>query len=340
MNLKDSKYNQFELCNEMFETVELVRNFDPNVSQKYISAIRKKQKLFLIGEGSSRLFPANHMIYQNAIRHCGLDIFTEGATQSLEYDLSDCTVFGSSNSGKTKELINLFTKLKNQNHDALFGLTANLITPLESLLHIATILKCGREKAVAATKSVIEQALFYHSLYFNLMGEKMEGLNHLAELIKRTLETSIDPSLIYKLIEAPVIYFAGRSNGVAEEITLKTNEISHKRSGYLEGTYGVHGIEEALNKNDVIVVFDPFAGEEEKFKQVLKDGIGVEIIAIASRQTLFPTIQIPDAGNYRNYVELAMGWNILVEIGIELGLNLDKPEHARKIGNEYYQPYF
>ncbi|MCK7531813.1 MAG: hypothetical protein MZV63_12715 [Marinilabiliales bacterium] len=37
------------------------------------------------------------------------------------------------------------------------------------------MLKCGKENAVAATKSVVEQALFYDSLLRNLRGEKMTG---------------------------------------------------------------------------------------------------------------------------------------------------------------------
>lgn len=31
----------------------------------------------------------------------------------------------------------------------------------------------------------------------------------------------------------------------------------------------------------------------------------------------------------------AAGWNILVETGIALGINLDKAEWARKVGNEF-----
>jgi glucosamine--fructose-6-phosphate aminotransferase (isomerizing) len=29
------------------------------------------------------------------------------------------------------------------------------------------------------------------------------------------------------------------------------------------------------------------------------------------------------------------GWNVLVHVGVALGINLDKPERARKIGNEF-----
>jgi glutamine---fructose-6-phosphate transaminase (isomerizing) len=337
MNLTDERYARFALCQEMFDTIKLVSAFDPLETEGLLEPIRQKRKMFLTGEGSSRLFPAKHLVYQNAIRNSGIEIFTEYATQALEYDLTNSVVFGMSNSGKSRELINLFSYLNGNKHDAMYGITANSGTPLEKLVSRCFILKCGVEKAVAATKSVIEEALFYHSLHFHLLGIKMEGLQSLAGAIRVALETSIDPALILKIAEAPVVYFAGRNNGVAEEITLKTNEIARKPSGYFEGTYAVHGVEEAMNKKDVVIIFDPFREEEEKFKQVLSDGLGVQIIAIASRPTLFPTIRIPDGGNYRNYVELAMGWNVLTEVGIALGIDLDKTVHARKIGNEYME---
>ena len=45
--------------------------------------------------------------------------------------------------------------------------------------------------------------------------------------------------------------------------------------------------------------------------------------------------QTKDAGELSNYVYLAAGWNLLVEIGITLGIDLDKPTRARKVGNEF-----
>jgi glutamine---fructose-6-phosphate transaminase (isomerizing) len=299
MNLNNPIYSQFELCKEMIETTEVIRNFDPDISMKYLQSLQKRKKLLLTGEGSSRLLPAKHRIYQNSIRSCGVEIWTEGAAQALEYELTDFALFGVSNSCKTNELITLFNQLKISDHDALFGLTANDSTLVQALTHLSTLLKCGSEKAVATTKSMVEQTMFYHSLYLNLMGEKMDGQSHFADMFQEMLEIIIDRSLVKKLIEAPVIYFSGRNNGVAEEVVLKTNEIARKHSSYLEGTYVVHGIEEVLNPKDVVIIFDPFIKEEEKFKKLLVDIPGIEVITISSHQTLFNTIQIPDAGIYQ-----------------------------------------
>jgi glutamine---fructose-6-phosphate transaminase (isomerizing) len=38
--------------------------------------------------------------------------------------------------------------------------------------------------------------------------------------------------------------------------------------------------------------------------------------------------------NFNGYLQLLACWNLLVDVGLKLNLNLDKPEHARKIGNE------
>jgi len=77
-----------------------------------------------------------------------------------------------------------------------------------------------------------------------------------------------------------MIYFSGRNNGVAEELSLKANEITRKKSDYLEGTYAVHGIEEVMDKNDIVFVVDPIDEEVSKFQEVLEKGVGLKVVAI------------------------------------------------------------
>ena len=63
-------------------------------------------------------------------------------------------------------------------------------------------------------------------------------------------------------------------------------------------------------------------------------GVGLKVVAIADHDTPFETIRVPEAGDFKPYVMLCASWNLLVEIGIATGINLDKPERARKVGNE------
>jgi glucosamine--fructose-6-phosphate aminotransferase (isomerizing) len=335
MKLSEEKYNKYALVREMMETPEIIRSFNPEAAKRFSEAVRKHKGLFLTGEGSSRIFPAKRAIYTSLKEGMILPVVTDGCTQAEEYNLSDYAVFAASNSGQTKEVVRLTTGLKNKKHTAVFGLTANPKTKLEEIATDTHVLICGKENAVAATKSVIEQGLFYDALLRIVKGEKMDGLKELAEKTEQALTLKIEPSVTEIIRNASIIYFAGRNNGVAEELALKTNEITRKKSAFLEGTFAVHGIEEVMDKSEVLIWIEPFPAEQEKFKECLVSGVGMNIIAVSTKNTIFPTIIIPDGGQFAEYVQLAAGWNILVETGISLGINLDKPTRARKVGNEY-----
>ena len=335
MNLKEKKYNKYALVREMMETPGIIKSFNPAVSQRFVKTVKSRKGLFLTGEGSSRLFPAKRAIYSTLKKKYLIPVITEGCTQAREYNLNDYTVFTASNSGQTKEVIRLVNVLKKNNHNAIFGLTANKNTRLEEFATDTHVLSCGKEDAVAATKSVIEQGLFYDSLMRNLRGEKMEGLKSLAEKTEQVLTAKIDKGIIDIIKNANIIYFAGRDNGVAAELALKTNEITRKKSAFLEGTFALHGIEEVMDKNEVMILVDPFDVDQDKFHECLVKGVGINIIAVSAGKTMFPTISIPKDDQYAEYIQLTAGWNILVETGIALGIDLDHPKRARKVGNEY-----
>ena len=335
MNLKEKKYNQFALVREMMETPGIISSFKPGVSEKFLKSFKSKKGLFMTGEGSSRLFPAKRAIFSSMKKDFLMPVLTEGCTQSLEYRLNDFVVFAASNSGQTKEVIRLVDALNKKKHDAVFGLTANKNTKLQEFARDTHVLSCGKENAVAATKSVVEQALFYDSLLRNLRGEKMTGLKKAAAQVEEVLITRIDKKIIDLISRSDVIYFAGRDNGVAAELALKTNEITRKRSAFYEGTFALHGIEEIMNRNEVLIWVDPFDHDQDKFMECIVKGVGVNVIAVSTHKTIFPTIMIPDGGQYAEYVQLAAGWNILVETGVSLKIDLDHPKRARKVGNEY-----
>jgi glutamine---fructose-6-phosphate transaminase (isomerizing) len=336
MNLSNKKYFQCALVREMMDTVEVVKNFDPNQTKAVAKKISSVGRLLLTGEGSSRIFPAKNVMRKALKWGMDLQICTDGSRQAAQYDLSKFAVFCASNSGKTKEVVLLAKKLANEGNQHRYALTANKNTLLEEACKETFVLTCGWEQAVAATKSVIEQAMFYESILWNIKAqENLAACKKLSNQIEMALTMPIDKKIVDIAAKAPTIFFAGYNDGVAEELTLKTNEITRKKSDYLEGTYAVHGIEEVMEAEDIVIVVDPIEEEIAKFQEVLEKGVGLKVVAIANRPTPFDTIQVADAGELTPYVYLCAGWNLLVEIGIALGINLDKPERARKIGNEY-----
>ena len=335
MNLNDTKYSEYALVREMMQTTEVVGKFNPLQTKTVAEKIKSIGRLLLTGEGSSRIFPAKNAIRKSLTLGLDLHIVTDGSRQSAQYDLSNFSVFCASNSGRTKEIILLAKKLAETGNENRFGLTANKDTLLEKECKDTFILTCGKEDAVAATKSVVEQALFYESILWNIKGvDNSKECPKLAKDIEQALTLPISQDIVKTATKASTIYFAGYNDGVAEELTLKTNEITRRKSDYLEGTYAVHGIEEVMDPNDIVFVVDPIEEEIEKFQEVLVKGVGLKVVAIADRDTSFPTIRVPASGEMNPYVYLCAGWNLLVEIGLELNINLDKPQRARKVGNE------
>jgi glucosamine--fructose-6-phosphate aminotransferase (isomerizing) len=186
MNLTDQKYASYALVQEMMQTVETVERFNPLQTKEVAKIIQQTGRLFLTGEGSSRIFPA-----KNARRKAltwGMDLFitTDGSRQSAQYDLSHFAVFCASNSGRTKEVVTLAKKITASGNSRCYGLTANKDTLLEEACQQTWVLNCGWEQAVAATKSVIEQTLFYESILWNILGmDKSPKLANLPDLLRR-----------------------------------------------------------------------------------------------------------------------------------------------------------
>ena len=324
----DAKYS-YSVVKEMLEAPGIIRRFDRACTSHWVQAIEAKKRLFLTGEGASRIFPAKNAISLALQKRVPWHICTEGARQAAGYDLRDFFVIGASASGRTRELTELFEKLKEKK------ITTHAVTAagsrLAEIADHALPLLCGPEKATAATKSVVEEALVYQSL---LRGDEWKNQAKAADLCEEVLGRDIAPEIVGILKYAPVIYFSGRNDGVAEELALKTNEIAHKMSCYLEGTYALHGIEEVMRDGEVVVVVEPFSEEIEKYQKVLQERAGVKVIAISSFDTPFPTVKIPAQDGFNGYLQLLAGWNLLVATGLAKGIDIDKTTRARKIGNE------
>ena len=334
MNMNEEKYTQFALCREMLETPDIMRRFNPEAAAPLAALLKGTPSIMVTGEGSSRLFPAKRA-RAAALRVPGSIVpFTEGATQAMEYDLSTYGILGTSNSGRTRELVRLYKNLKAAGHTKLAAVSANAGTALEETSDASMVLGCGWETAVAATKSVVEQAMVWQAVFASLDGRTFPDVSKAADAVAAALTEPVPEEFSKAMANARTIYFAGRNDGVAEELTLKTNEIVRKPSDFLEGTYAAHGIEEIMDKSDVVILVNPFPDEEAKFKECLSDGVGNTVIAIADRDTLFPTLKIPAVEGWNEYIQLAAGWNLLVEAGIAAGINMDKTERARKVGNE------
>lgn len=332
----EKKYTKFALVREMMESPEIIRRFKLKGTENAVEQIKQTSKVLFSGEGSSRMFPSKNAIAWAMKAGIGVELVTEGSYQAGEYDLRDFVVFAASNSGRTKETVSLFDRLRKAGHKRLFGLTANKNTKLEELSNQTFVISCGKEEAFAASKSCIEQALFYQSLLAQVQGKSFsDKLNALADAVEEALTVSVDPAITKAVAGAESVYVGGRNDGAAEELSVKVNEIVRKKSGFLEGTSYMHGAQEVMNPEDVVILIDPYKSELEKTKEVLIGEAGLKVFAVATEETIFPTVKVKAVDGLTNYPLMAAGWNILVEAGISLGINLDEAERARKVGNVF-----
>lgn len=319
----------FSLTNEVLSVPDLIRNFNPHSADTWRQKIAQKKKLLLTGEGSSRIFPARNMMVQALQRGTDWHIITEGARQSATYHLDDFVVIGASNSGQTKELVSLLSSLVGEN-TTRYAITAQANSAITTLSDDYIILSCGHEKAVAATKSVIEQALIMQSL---LGGTEWQHLNQAADHVAEALKLNIPTTILTRLAQASCLYFAGAHDGVAEELTLKSYEITRKRAVYLEGTYVLHGVEEIMQPEDALILIEPHRDDLDKIRTIIDKAIGIPVIAFATYDTGFPTIRVPSLHGFDGYIRLCAGWQLLIAIGLHNHINIDQTARARKQGN-------
>ncbi len=325
----------FNVIKEMFEASETIRNFNPEAVKPFAKLAENYDALFLTGEGSSRMFPADHAAWLSLIHEGLARVYTTGSTEALLFDLKGFAVFAATNSGRTKETVRLLKKLGSEGHKGLCAITNSPGTPVIDAARMSYILSCGMEKAIPATKSLIEQALFYHALIFDMTGISLDGLEETASAFDETLSRDVSSEIVKLAAGASFIYFAGWNNGVAEELSLKAGELLRRKTRYLDGTLLLHGVEEIMDKGELVVLIDPFEEEEEIIRKRLVENIGVKVIAISERQTIFPTILIPEAPGFECYIQMAAAWNLLIEASLMLGLDIDHPARVKKVGNVY-----
>ena len=197
MNSDGPKYAQYALVKEMMEVVDVVKNFEQTRMLDVADEITQVGKLLLTGEGSSRIFPAKNAIRKALTWGADLQIITDGSRQAALYDLSKTAVFCASNSGRTKEVVLLAKKLAEMGNKNRYALTANEGTLLAEACTKTFVLNCGWEHAVAATKSVVEQALFYEYIVRHISGQNGAiDCAALAEALNAALRLEIDETII------------------------------------------------------------------------------------------------------------------------------------------------
>lgn len=326
---------------EMTKAADIVRGFSPHHARKVLLPAPdvRSHSIHIIGEGSSRHFPAGNFMY-HARRHAAASQWNReayGGREADDVNHNKASIILVSNSGNTRELIDFFDASPQWMQSNMSLITAGANSELARRISSdkTVLLQCGKERGTAATMSVMEQAMVLQSL----ISEEPFGREPQKEAARfighQVMNTRLSSQLIDTIANASSIQIAGPDNGVAEELTLKFQETLGTRINAHTNTGIVHGPHRSLQEGDVAIVIEPSKADEAKLTETLQGARKAQIISISSTPTSFPTIEIPRGRALGGYFQLAAGWRILLDVAQHMGVEadkFDKPEGVHKVG--------
>ncbi len=174
-------------------------------------------------------------------------------------------IIGISQSGETKDLVDIFIDVKNQYKGDVKLMSVvnneNSTIPQEKSEFYLPIL-CGSEIAVAATKSFTSQiALFYMltlsmSLPDDLVKRKLEQIKQFMDYTLKSIEHEIT-EVSLKLFMKPSMHILGTSMiGIAKEGALKIREVVLNHTEGYDSAEFKHGPNTILGKNTIYSLND------------------------------------------------------------------------------------
>ncbi|MBF0442242.1 MAG: SIS domain-containing protein [Oligoflexales bacterium] len=257
-----------------------------------LSLLRKARdgngRVFFVASGTSYHASLLAGYFFNNLASLSIVPMTPGVFRALYLGSlrKDDVVVGISQSGETKDLIDVFNSIR-ELHDSSVTLCSivnneNSTLPLEKSKFYLPVL-CGPEIAVAATKSFISQiALFY--LLANNMDQNDDQVRNMLSAVQgimtsniRRLEKDIS-DIADKLYLKPSIHILGTSMiGLAKETALKIREVVINHTEGYDAAEFKHGPNTILGKN-TLFSFEQLKKLAGKILERGMDGISVDDI--------------------------------------------------------------
>lgn len=327
---------------EMLDSKEICANFNFDITKQLAKEIGTKRIIFS-GMGSSLIFPGKQAKHRALSYNLQNRVEVYFSSDLLQYtDFTDTYLFLCSNSGNTKEVMLLLEHARERGATCI-GVTAVTDSPLAKQCNEVVLLSGGLERGVAATKSVIEQALICDSLIFHLAKEQghqidfsalQKNLKDAGDKMLSNINLVIEEQLLESLAHSPQYFFVGLDTGAAEEIALKAQETVRKLSMFYPDTEILHGPAEAI-QHGYLIFFEPsyFKNYLKNF-QVFAQTTSTKILEIGPN--IFTSgLHISINETFKNYCLLAGGWGLLKNIVKFLNIDMDHPQKITKVGMPY-----
>ena len=353
-NCPKRKDGEDYMLSEIRETPEAIRSDYENFPRDEIRAVLRRGygEILLLGCGSA--FHAG-LIFRSAVRSLfGEDVRAEIASEFLTSNGGaggDTLVIAVSQSGETADTLLAVGKAKSLGATVLSVCNVRA-SSLSRISDYTLVTRCGRECAVAATKSYVAQA---HALlmicleYADISGKTDKGelrrlreeLARLPSLLSRVLQSeSYVAEIARERKDAEAVFFLGRGAdyAAAREGSLKLKEISYLFSEAYPSGELKHGTLALMEKGvyGVIVATDPALAEKNAttVSEITCRGasalvITTETLALAVRAER--GIAVPDVSPVLSPVLTAPVMQLFAYyVAKARGCDVDKPRNLAK----------
>ncbi len=280
--------------------------------------------LLIVAEGSSQLFPARFAQVLAARSGHFAQLWVSGGREAQALELSAYRVCLVSNSGATRELVELVDRCPPDR----FALLGTGRGPLAVRVADHLVLLPEPERVVAATASVFAQALYLAVAVLRVSGAS-PSLTRLRRATEDALALEIDSVLSRCLPNVQRVFFTDPGHGVGAELALKTMEVAGVPGIYAPGNLLLHGVEEALTEHDLVVWIEP-APEDRALRKAIHESTGALGLVLGGPESRFA---LDDVGPLSPLVHLVAGLRVVRALALSQGRDPDRPRRARKVGN-------
>ena len=341
LDINDAEKGRYKyfMEKEIFEQLKLwskFEDYDTNKLKECISLIKDSKKVYIIGAGSSyyaSLFGAM------LLRSEGIDSIAIEPQDLENYSRvikkEDLFIIVSQ-SGETYDIINVMPLIKENKKIGIINVEGST---LSRLVDIFIKMDAGIEKAVAATKSMMNTMIIFTILYSCISGKDFKRDLKLLNLNKYNMIVPSVEEILEKvsshLATENEIYYTGRDYAfpLALEGALKMKEISYIHAEAINLSTIKHGpLALISNNSSIIAIVTP---ESEKIAinnlEELK-ARGAYIIGISQRplEQFDVFIRTVDGGIF-SYAPILFILQLLAyKVAVKKGLDPDKPRNLAK----------
>ena len=310
--------------------------------KKFVDILRKSEKIFFVGCGSSYHACLTGAYYFNKIaRRC---IFTAFGPELIEnygkvIDKKTAIIFVSQ-SGETKDILGA-VKLAKKKGAKILGILNVIGSTLMYDSDVYLTLNCGYEVAVPATKTFLNQLILFLYLAKKMARQEVSHLEKIPSLLEKILKETNQPAkkIAERLAKKMDMYYLGYgvTHGVALEAALKLKEITYTHAEGILSSEFKHGPLSAVYKDYPIV----FIIAEQDIPMMIShinevSCRGGRTIVIAPERKILKKyvrnyLAIPDSEHYLIPIFATIPLQLIAYyLSVKRGINPDFPRNLSK----------